>query len=100
MAIWQDLVDDYRFPSRYASLRRFVAISAALLRPRRASSAQRRRARKDQVDYRDGPMQWPQTRKYRRTRLSLTRALAEGGAAVQATRSRDLRHARGLWNKS
>jgi hypothetical protein len=25
MAIWQDLVDDHRFPGRYASVKRFVA---------------------------------------------------------------------------
>jgi transposase len=70
MAIWQDLVDDHGFTARYASVRRFV------LKLRGASPLDARvvittaPGEEGQVDYGDGPMvRYPQTGKYRRTRL-------------------------------
>ena len=70
MAIWQDLVDDYGFPARYASVRRFVA----QLRGTRPTEARvvitTAPGEEGQVDYGDGPMvRWPPTGTYRRTRL-------------------------------
>lgn len=70
MAIWQDLVDDHGFTSRYASVRRFVAT----LRGTRPTEARvvitTAPGEEGQVDYGDGPMvRWTPTGKYRRTRL-------------------------------
>jgi transposase len=70
MAIWQDLVDQYGFPARYASVRRFVA----KLRGARTSEAHpvivTAPGEEAQVDYGDGPMvRHAITGKYRRTRL-------------------------------
>ena len=70
MAIWQDLVDDHGFPGRYASVRRFVAT----LRDRPPVEARvvitTARGEEAQVDYGEGPMvRYPDTGKYRRTRL-------------------------------
>jgi len=72
MAIWQDLVDDHGFTARYASVRRFVG----RLRPTAASEARvvitTGPGEEGQVDYGEGPMvRWPETGKYRRTRLFL-----------------------------
>ena len=69
-AIWQDLVDDHGFRSRYASVKRFVlqlrggtAVEARVV----ITTAPGEEA---QVDYGDGPMvRNPATGKYRRTRL-------------------------------
>jgi transposase len=69
MAIWQDLVDE-GFTARYASVRRFV-------RRLRGSTPVEARVvittapgEEAQVDYGEGPMvRYPQTGKYRRTRL-------------------------------
>jgi transposase len=70
MAIWQDLVDDHGFTGRYASVRRFVT----KLRGTPALEARviitTSPGEEAQVDYGDGPMVWwPETGKYRRTRL-------------------------------
>ncbi len=70
MAIWQDLVDDHGFRSRYASVKRFVLTL-------RGGTAQEARAvittapgDEAQVDYGEGPMVLDAaTGKYRRTRL-------------------------------
>jgi hypothetical protein len=69
MAIWQDLVED-GFRARYASVCRFVR----QLRGRRPVEARvvitTAPGEEAQVDYGDGPMvRYPQTGKYRRTRL-------------------------------
>ena len=70
VAIWQDLVDDHGFAARYASVRRFIA------KLRGATPVEARvvittaPGEEGQVDYGDGPMvRWPETGKYRRTRL-------------------------------
>jgi transposase len=70
VAIYQDLVDDYGFTAKYASVKRFVA------KLRGTSPAEARvvittaAGEEGQVDYGDGPMvRWPGTGKYRRTRL-------------------------------
>ena len=70
MAIWQDLVDDYGFGARYASVRRFVA----RLRDQPAVEARvvitTAPGEEAQVDYGDGPMVRDRaTGKHRRTRL-------------------------------
>jgi transposase len=70
MAIWQDLVDGYGFPARYASVRRFVVA----LRGRTPVDARvvitTAPGEEAQVDYGDGPMvRHSTTGKYRRTRL-------------------------------
>ena len=72
MAIWQDLVDDYGFTARYASVRRFVAqLRGATPLDARVVIATSP-GQEGQVDYGDGPMvRWPETGKYRRTRLFL-----------------------------
>jgi len=70
MAVWQDLVDEHGFASRYASVRRFVAkLRDAPTREPHAviTTAPGEEA---QVDYGEGPMvRDPATGKYRRTRL-------------------------------
>jgi transposase len=70
MAIWQDLVDDFGFTARYASVRRFVV----KLRGTRPTEARvviaTAPGEEGQVDYGDGPMvRWAATGKYRRCRL-------------------------------
>lgn len=70
MAIWQDLVDDHGFTARYASVRRYVTqlrgTTPAEARVVIATTA----GEEGQVDYGEGPMvRWPETGKYRRTRL-------------------------------
>lgn len=70
MAIWQDLVDDHRFPGRYASVKRFVAKLRAQAPPDACVVITTAPGEEGQVDYGDGPMvRDPQTGKYRRTRL-------------------------------
>ena len=72
MAIWQDLVDDHRFPARYASVRRFVATLRGATPPEARVVIPTSPGQEGQVDYGDGPMvRWPETGKYRRTRLFL-----------------------------
>jgi transposase len=71
VAIYQDLVGEYGFRAKYASVKRFLA------RLRGSSSTRAARAviltepgQEGQVDYGEGPMvRHPQTGKYRRTRL-------------------------------
>jgi transposase len=70
MAIWQDLVDGYGFPARYASVRRFVAALRGSRRHDAHVVITTAPGEEGQVDYGDGPMvRHPQTGKYRRTRL-------------------------------
>ena len=70
MAIWQDLVDDHRFPAQYASVKRFVAALRAETSPEARVVITTAPGEEAQVDYGDGPMvRDPATGKYRRTRL-------------------------------
>jgi transposase len=70
MAIWQDLVDDYGFAARYASVRRFVRTLRRATAPEARVVITTAPGEEGQVDYGDGPMvRHPQTGKYRRTRL-------------------------------
>jgi transposase len=72
MAIWQDLVEDHRFPARYASVRRFVAKLRGAVVPEARVVIPTTPGQEGQVDYGEGPMvRWPETGKYRRTRLFL-----------------------------
>jgi transposase len=83
MAIWQDLVDDHRFPARYASVRRFVAALRGTTPPEARVVIPTSPGQEGQVDYGDGPMvRWPETRTYRRTRLFLL-TLAHSRKAVR-----------------
>lgn len=71
MAIWQDLVDDHGFISRYASVRRFVKklrgdVGIIDAHPFIVTAP----GEEAQVDYGEGPMvRHPETGKYRRTRM-------------------------------
>ena len=70
MVIWQDLVDDHGFPSRYASVQRFVKKLRETRRPEAHPVITTAPGEEGQVDYGDGPMvRHPDTGKYRRTRL-------------------------------
>jgi transposase len=70
MAIWQDLVDGHGFPSRYASVRRFVQMVRATTPADARVVITTAPGEEGQVDYGDGPMvRHPKTGKYRRTRL-------------------------------
>jgi len=70
MAIWQDLVDDHRFPGRYASVKRFVAKLRTQASPDARVVITTAVGEEAQVDYGDGPMvRDPQTGKHRRVRL-------------------------------
>ena len=83
MAIWQDLIDDHRFPARYASVRRFVAKLRGVTAPEARVVIPTSPGQEGQVDYGDGPMvRWPDTGKYRRTRLFLL-TLAHSRKAVR-----------------
>jgi transposase len=70
MSIWQDLVDDHGFSSKYASVKRFIA----KLREEAPRDAHpvivTAPGEEGQVDYGDGPMaRHPASGKYRRTRM-------------------------------
>jgi len=83
MAIWQDLVDDHGFTARYASVRRFVATLRDATAPEARVVIATVPGQEGQVDYGDGPMvRWPDTDKYRRTRLFLF-TLAHSRKAVR-----------------
>src|SRR5262249_14488467 len=83
MAIWQDLVDDHRFPARYASVRRFVATLRGMTASEARVVISTSPGQEGQVDYGDGPMvRWPETGKYRRARLFLL-TLAHSRKAVR-----------------
>jgi transposase len=70
MAIWQDLVDRYGFPRRYASVRRYVRQVRGGLAPEPAGLIQTTPGEEAKVDYGEGPMvRDPATGTYRRTRL-------------------------------
>ncbi len=70
MAIWQDLVDRYGFPGRYASVRRYVRQVRGGPAPELAGLIHTAPVEEVQEDYGEGPMvRDPATGKYRRTRL-------------------------------
>jgi transposase len=70
VAIWQDLVDDHGFSARYASVRRFVAQLRGATPTDARAVIMTAPGEEGQVDYGEGPMvRWPETGKYRRTRL-------------------------------
>ena len=70
MAIWQDLVDRSGFTHQYASVRRFVAALRGASTPEAHVVITTAPGEEGQVDYGEGPMvRYPQTGKYRRTRL-------------------------------
>jgi transposase len=70
MAIWQDLVDDHGFRSRYASVRRFVATLRGQEHREARVVIETAPGEEAQVDYGDGPMVRDKpSGKYRRTRL-------------------------------
>lgn len=70
MAIWQDLVSDYGFQSRYSSVRRYVARLRGSQAPEERAVIETPPGEEAQVDYGEGPMvRHPETGKYRRTRL-------------------------------
>jgi transposase len=70
MAIYQDLVSDHGFRSKYASVRRFVARLRATKMPEARCVILTEPGHEGQVDYGEGPMvRDPETGKYRRTRL-------------------------------
>jgi transposase len=70
MAIWQDLVDDHRFPAKYASVKRFVGALRGPTTPEARVVIETGPGEETQVDYGEGPMvRYPATGKYRRTRL-------------------------------
>jgi len=83
MAIWQDLVEDHGFTARYASVRRFVVTLRGATTPEAYVVIPTVPGQEGQVDYGDGPMvRWPETGKYRRTRLFLL-TLAHSRKAVR-----------------
>ena len=70
MAIYQDLVSEYGFGAKYASVRRFVARLRGTSMPEARAVILTAPGEEGQVDYGEGPMvRHPQTGKYRRTRL-------------------------------
>jgi len=70
MAIWQDLVDQYGFSRRYASVKRFVGKLRGTRSPEQRCVIETAPGEEGQVDYGTGPMvRDPATGKYRRTRL-------------------------------
>jgi len=69
MAIWQDLVDEHGFGSRYSSVKRFVRKLKAS-QPQPCCVISTAPGEEAQVDYGAGPMvRHPETGKYCRTRL-------------------------------
>jgi len=70
MAIWQDLVSDYDFRAKYASVRRFVGKLRGVRPAEERVVIETAPGEEAQVDYGEGPMvRDPETGKYRRTRL-------------------------------
>lgn len=70
MAIWQELVDDHGFTSKYASVRRYVVKLRGEPRPEAHCVIVTAPGEEAQVDYGEGPMvRHPKTGKYRRTRM-------------------------------
>ena len=70
MAIWQDLVDTYRFAGGYQSVKRFVRKLRGKQSPEACVVIETAPGEETQVDYGTGPMvRDPQSGKYRRTRL-------------------------------
>jgi len=69
-AIYRDLVDQFGFQAKYASVRRFIAKLRASLGPEARAVIVTAPGEEAQVDYGTGPMvRDPKTGKYRRTRL-------------------------------
>jgi len=69
-AIYQDLVDDYGFTGRYASVKRFVRHCRGTQTPAARAVILTAPGEEAQVDYGAGPMvRDPQSGRYRRTRL-------------------------------
>lgn len=70
MAIWQDLVDDHGFRSRYASVKRFVVKLRGTAPVEARVVIATAPGEEAQVDYGEGPMVLdPASGKYKRTRL-------------------------------
>jgi transposase len=70
MAIWQDLVTDYGFKARYASVQRFVHKLRGRVIREACGIIETAPGIEGQVDYGEGPMvRHPDTGKYRRMRL-------------------------------
>ena len=70
MAIWQDLVDQCRFPGSYQSVQRFVGKLRGKATPEARVVIETGPGEESQVDYGSGPMvRDPASGKYRRTRL-------------------------------
>lgn len=70
MAIWQDLVDDFGFFHKYASVKRFVRKLRGKIHREPFGIIVTAPGQEGQVDYGSGPMvRHPDTGKYRRTRL-------------------------------
>jgi transposase len=70
MPIWQDLVDQYSFPSSYQSVQRFVRKLCGAQTPEARVVITTPPGQEAQVDYGTGPMvRDPDTGKHRRTRL-------------------------------
>jgi transposase len=72
VVIYQDLVDGHGFTAKYASVRRFVAKLRGAMPVEARVVIATTPGLEGQVDYGDGLMvRWPDTGKYRRTRLFL-----------------------------
>jgi transposase len=70
VAIYQDLVSEYGFKAKYASVKRFVGRLRSKAVPEARAVILTAPGEEAQVDYGEGPMvRHPQTGKYRRTRL-------------------------------
>jgi hypothetical protein len=70
VAIYQDLVSEYGFKAKYASVKRFVGRLRGKAMPEARAVIPTAPGEEGQVDYGEGPMvRHPQTGKYRRTRL-------------------------------
>ena len=70
VAIYQELVDDYGFTAKYASVKRFVRALRGDMTPEARVVITTAAGEESQVDYGEGPMvRHPETGKYKRTRL-------------------------------
>src|SRR6058998_2483316 len=70
MAIWQDMVTDHGFSGAYNTVKRFVRKLRGSKQPEAVGIILTAPGEESQVDYGTGPMvRYPQTGKYRRTRL-------------------------------
>jgi transposase len=70
VSIYQELVDDYGFGAKYASVKRFVRALRGDVTPEARVVITTAPGEESQVDYGEGPMvRHPETGKYKRTRL-------------------------------